>query len=238
MLNTWKATRSAQQRGLGLVEMMVGLALGLFIVGGALAMFSTFTTDNRQLLQEARIVQDLRATADLITRDLRRAGYWGDASSGVWASGGSSTPPKSNYGFMAAAPCAGATLNQKTTAAASSSLCFSIAQDANNAVGSDERFGFELDSGVIYSVVGGAARLALSDPKSITITDLVITPSSQVLPVSDFCAKTCTVNCPEVVVREYEVLIKGHLPGDTAASRFQRSNVRLRNDYVGGTCPA
>jgi prepilin peptidase dependent protein B len=226
------------QRGLGLVEMMVGLALGLFIVGGALAMFSTFTNDNRQLLQEARIVQDLRATADLITRDLRRAGYWGDATSGVWSSGGSGTPPKSNYGFLAATGCATATLNQKTTASASNALCWSIAGDSNNAVGSDERYGFELDGGVIYAVVAGATRQALSDPKSITITDLVITPSSQVLPVSDYCTKTCTTNCPEVVVREYEVLIKGHLPGDTAASRFQRSNVRLRNDYVGGACPA
>jgi prepilin peptidase dependent protein B len=228
---------AALQRGLGLVEMMVGLALGLFVVGGALAMFSNFTNDNRHILQEARIVQDLRATADLIARDLRRAGYWGDATSGVWASGSSGTPAKSNYGFMAATPCLSATLNQKTTTAASSSLCWSIAGDANNVVGSDERYGFELDTGVIYAVVSGAARQALSDPKSITITDLVITPSSQVLPVSDFCSKACTTNCPEVVVREFEVLIKGHLPGDTAASRFQRTNVRVRNDFVSGVCP-
>lgn len=227
-----------RQRGLGMVELLVGLALGLFIVGGALTMFSSFTNDNRQLLQEARVVQDLRATADLITRDLRRAGYWSNATSGVWSVGSAGAPPKSSYGFMAASPCQTATLNQKSTTSFSSALCWSIARDANNVVGSDERYGFELDSGIIYAVVGGASRQALSDPKSITITNLVITPSSQVLPVSDFCTKTCTTNCPEVVVREFEVLIKGHLPGDTSASRFQRSNVRVRNDYVGGACPA
>ena len=231
-------TSARAQRGLGLVEMMVGLALGLFIVGGALAMFSNLTNDNRLLLQEARVVQDLRATADLIARDLRRAGYWGNATSGVWSTGSAGAPPKSNYGFMAATPCASATLDQKSTTMASSALCWSISGDTNNVVGSDERYGFELDAGVIYAVVGGASRQALSDPKSITITNLVITPSSQVLPVSDFCSKTCTTNCPEVVVREFEVLIKGHLPSNTSASRFQRSNVRVRNDYVGGACPA
>lgn len=237
MLKPASSSRRRAQSGIGLVEILVGLALGLFVVAGALMMFASFTNDNRLLLQEARTVQDLRATADLITRDLRRAGYWGDATSGVWTVGTAGIPPKSNYGLMAAAPCRSATLNQKTTTAASNSLCYSIAQDTNNAVDANERYGFELDNGVIYAVVDGAAREALSDPKSITITDLVITPSSQVLPVPNFCTKTCTVNCPEVVVREFEVLIKGHLPGASTVSRFQRSNVRVRNDFVGGSCP-
>lgn len=68
-------SRRAAMRGLGIVEMLVGLALGLFVIVGALIMFSNFTNDSRLLVQDTRVQQDLRATADLITRDLRRAGY-------------------------------------------------------------------------------------------------------------------------------------------------------------------
>lgn len=232
-----RSRRPHRQAGLGLVEILVGLALALFVVLGALMMFGQFNDENRHLLRETRIVQDLRAAADLIARDLRRAGYWGDATAGVWASGMSGTPSSNSYGKMAAAACAGATLDQKTTTGASSAICYSVAGDSDNSVSTSERYGFELDGGVIYAVIAGATRQALTDPKTITITDLVITPSSQTLPASDFCAKTCTSNCPEVVVREFEVLIRGTLPGSSSVSRFLRSNVRVRNDFFSGSCP-
>ena len=111
------------------------------------------------------------------------------------------------------------------------------------AIDNNERFGFELDNGVIYTVADGGARQALTDPKSIAISDLVITPSSQVLDASGYCKTACNpaaagANCPQVVVREYEVLIKGNLPGDASINRFLRSNVRIRNDHFGGQCPA
>lgn len=230
--------RLRRSRGVSLVEVLVGLALGLFVVGGALMLFGRFTGENRHLLQEARIVQDLRAAADLIARDLRRAGYWDGAGGGVWVTGMASTPPLNAYNKMSASPCASATLDQKTTTSASSAICYSVAGDADNSVSSSERYGFELDGGVIYAVIGGATRQALTDPKTITISDLVITPSSQVLPATDYCTKTCTTNCPELVVREFEILIKGTVPGDSTVSRFLRSNVRLRNDHFSGSCPA
>lgn len=229
--------RPAAARGVGLVEMLVGLAVGLFVVGGALMLFGRYTVENRHLMREARVVQDLRAAADLIARDLRRAGYWASATSGVWVTGMAAAPPANGYARMAASPCSAATLDQKTTTAASNAICYAVAGDADNAVGAGERYGFELDGGIVYAVVSGAARQALTDPRTITVTDLVITPSSQVLPAGDYCAKTCTVNCPEVVVREFEILIKGTLPDDASVSRFLRSNVRVRNDYVGGSCP-
>ena len=70
-----RATRVAGQRGLSIVELMVGIAVGMFLVAGAVTMFVGNLTSSRQLLVEARVNQDLRATVDLISRDLRRAGY-------------------------------------------------------------------------------------------------------------------------------------------------------------------
>ena len=74
---------TGRQRGLSLVEMMVGLTVGLFITGAALLAAVNATGENRRLMLEARLLQDLRATMDLVTRSLRRAGYWGNAQAGL-----------------------------------------------------------------------------------------------------------------------------------------------------------
>lgn len=239
-------TASRRVRGLGIVELMIGLALGLFVVGGGLLMLAGFTDENRRLLLETRLNQDLRAASDVVTRDLRRAGYWTAAHSGVWYSGAPAVRPQNPYSRMDGAGCAAANLNQTTTTVATAALCYAIEAtvDANpGGIDNNERFGFELDNGVIYTVADGGARQALTDPKSIAISDLVITPSSQVLDASGYCKTACNpaaagANCPQVVVREYEVLIKGNLPGDASITRFLRSNVRIRNDHFGGQCPA
>jgi prepilin peptidase dependent protein B len=62
------------QHGLSIVELMVGLALGLLVVAAALLALTHHLRENRSLLMEARLMQDLRTTSDLIARDLRRAG--------------------------------------------------------------------------------------------------------------------------------------------------------------------
>lgn len=227
--------------GVGIVELLVGLAVGLFVVAGALMLLAGFTDENRRLLLETRLEQDLRATSDLVTRDLRRAGYWNAASTGVWFNGGPTVPPQNPYSRLSSAPCADpATLTQATTTSYSTSLCYAIqaSGDSNDTIDGPELFGFELDSGVLYAVIDGSARQPLSDAKTIFISDLVITPSSQTLDASNYCKSGCSgANCPQVVVREYEVLIKGNLPGDSSVSRFLRSNVRIRNDHFGGACP-
>ena len=66
-------TRS--QRGFTLVELLVGLALGLLVVAaGVLLLAQQLRATSAPLLVEARLMQDLRTAADLVARDLRRAG--------------------------------------------------------------------------------------------------------------------------------------------------------------------
>jgi prepilin peptidase dependent protein B len=72
-----------QQQGLSLVELMVGIAIGLVIVAAALFALTHHLRANRSLLVEARLAQDLRTAADLITRDLRRAGPLAQPDGGV-----------------------------------------------------------------------------------------------------------------------------------------------------------
>jgi prepilin peptidase dependent protein B len=72
---TKPSMRLRRQRGLSIIELMVGVAIGMFIIGGAIKLFVDMFGNNRRLLIETRVNQDLRATADIIARDLRRAGY-------------------------------------------------------------------------------------------------------------------------------------------------------------------
>jgi len=91
MLNVHPAHAPAvwrrRQAGLSMVELMVGVAIGLFVVAGATMAVSNQLGDNRRLMLETQIQQDLRAAADVIARDLRRSGYWASAQGGVWHAG-------------------------------------------------------------------------------------------------------------------------------------------------------
>ena len=64
-------------RGLTLVELLVGLALALLVAAGGAALLTSQLREHRALVLESRLMQDLRTAADLIARDLRRAGHWG-----------------------------------------------------------------------------------------------------------------------------------------------------------------
>ena len=72
-------------QGLSIVELMVGITIGLFILAGASMVLTTQLGDNRRLLLEAQVQQDLRVASDLISREIRAAGYWGNAYQQVWA---------------------------------------------------------------------------------------------------------------------------------------------------------
>lgn len=63
-----------RQHGLTLVELMVGMAIGLLLTAVALLAMSQHLKENHRLLIEARMTQDLQTVLDLVSRDLRRAG--------------------------------------------------------------------------------------------------------------------------------------------------------------------
>lgn len=242
MLKNFK-TRSdgwSHQRGVSIVEMLVGVAIGLFIVAGALVMLANSTAENRRLILETRLVQDLRAASDVITRDIRRAGYWQTATSGIWVNGGPTVPAQNAYNSFVQSRCDASPLGAlaPAPAAAASEVCYYVAQSAGNMVTAADRYGFHLASGVLFSVIAGAAPVQLTDPSAVVISDFVVSPITQTVSMAGYCKSTCTVNCPRVIVREFEVLIKGNIPGDTSIQRSLRSNLRVRNDYYDGFCPS
>jgi len=223
------APRAGQrrQRGFSIMELMIGITVGMIVVSGALMLFVRNLNGSRLLLNETRLNQDLRAAVDLVTRDLRRAGYWGNAIQGTVALGATSATTQNPYSAV--------------STASSSEVAYQFSRDAteDNALGVAEQFGFRLSAGAIQ-MNSGNGWMDITDARTITITNFQISPSVTSLPLGYLCPKTCSVgtpNCPTVTVRSFNVLVQGQSVSDSNVLRDLRTTVRVRNDQLAGTCP-
>lgn len=213
-----KLTR--RQRGLSLVEMMVGIAVGLFVVAAAAMLVATQLSDNRRLLLETQMQQDLRASMDIITRELRRAGAQSATAvlDGLATAGGEGGKPNAYSGVT---PNAG-----ESTEAGFSYM---------RAAGEQGPYGFKLEGGVIKTRLATAGWQELTDPNTLRITEFKVTARNADeirLPCPRLCAGGGTACWPTAVVREFEVQISGQATGDASVRRSLNSRVRLRNDWV------
>ena len=247
------------QRGLSMVEFMVGIAVGLFIVGGATKLFADFIGSNKRLMLETRVNQDLRAAADIVARDVRRAGYWNDSIAGVWGTG-----------------AAGVTANPHTTgvgavSSTATSVNYSYARSAAallDAVDPSEYAGFRTVAVNGINVlqmqdgqVGGVGSWqAVTDPGTVNITTFGVTPASPALvnDLSSYCGcltrLTCTnsgaagatdianatfnpAGVPTLTIPSFTIVLTGQAVADASIVRTVSETVRVRNASLTGACP-
>lgn len=221
---------SVRQRGLTLVELLVGLALGLFVVAAAATLLVAQLREQRSLAIENRLMQDLRTASDVIVRDLRRAGHWGAAASGMRVPGSDGA---------AANPYAALTPD----GAASDAARFRYSRDAveNQVVDANEEFGLRLRNGAIELLLGAGNWQSLTDAGTLTVNSLTITPTTQEISLADHCSAACpagSTSCPRQQVRSLAVVVTARAAVDASVVRSLRSEVRVRNDALLGACPA
>ena len=237
------AARRAQ-RGLSLVELMVGMAIGLFIVAAATLVVTNQLGENRRLLLEAQVQQDLRAAAEIMAREIRRAGSVNDddVRSVAWFPGtpGVLRNAFAPIGIGSAAGVFGA------TAADCTGICFNYVR----AAGVVGPFGYRRQErtvggrtvGVVQTNLGGIAGSNwqdLTDPNTLDVTELTFT---ELLPEADFpppvlaCPDDCPgggQDCwPRLRVREIGVRISGRALRDDAVRRTVEIRVRPRADWI------
>jgi type IV pilus assembly protein PilW len=211
------------QRGLSLVELMVGIAVGLFVVAAAAMLVSLQLNDNRRLLLETQVQQDLRAAADIITRELRRIGHWPDAAQFVWTEG-AGVPPNNPY--------------SNVDVDDPGKVEFSYWRRPAEA----GPFGFKHEGHVLKTLLGAGGWQELTDGNTLRITAFSVTPRDDEEPPPRLtCPKLCadgTNACwPTLEVRVLDVNIEGRAASDPSVRRSLHSVVRLRNDRVDGACP-
>lgn len=218
--------RTSTQRGVSLVELMVGIAVGLGAVAVATTLLGTAVAEGRRQFVEDRLMQELRAASELIGRNLRRSGHWGAALDAV----GASAPASNPYQAQAPAP------------AASEAIAISYSRDAveNGRVDANEQLGFRLRRGVLEMQIGGGGWQALTDSKQMLVQAFDVAPrtSESVLPCADAC-RAGSIDCPpRQRIQSIEVTLSARAAADARIVRSLTSHARIRNDAVTGRCDA
>jgi len=212
-------------RGLSLVELMVGIAVGLFIVAAATVMVSGQLGENRRLLLESQLQQDLRATSDIIARELRRSGAIINAQ---------------NLVATASSPAQANVVSVTTPASGAHSPAEITFKYERNTV-EQGPWGFKLDNGIIKtqlvnSITGASAGWQdLTDGTVMEVTTFSVAINREP-PIEVACPKLCpsgdTTCWPQMYVREFVVTIGARLRSAPEVQRSIRSRVRARNELV------
>jgi prepilin peptidase dependent protein B len=204
---------------------------------------------NKRLLLETRVNQDLRAAADIVARDVRRAGYWNNSLAGVWSTGSTSIVPNPH----ATGP------GDVTSTANSVNYSYARAVAGNtDGLDSNEYAGFRVlaVSGVdtLQMQDGQNTWAAITDPGTVRVTAFSVTPASPVLvnDLSKYCgclAKlTCTMadiadptfnpaGVPTLTIPSFQIVLTGQSVYDAAMTRTISETVRVRNARLTGSCP-
>ncbi len=220
---------TSHARGFTLVELMVGMAVGLLVVAGGSAVVLDNVRENRALVLETRLVQDLRNATDIVSRDLRRAGYWAAAASGVHGDDGSVA---ASNPYAAVSP----------DSAASDTARFRFSRDAveNGVVDSNEQFGFRLHAGAIELQLGDGNWQALTDATLVSVTAFSVEPRIEETSLASFCVAPCpagSTTCPpRQQVKSFAVGVTGRSIGDARVRRSVQASVRMRQVAVVGSC--
>ena len=215
------------QRGLSLVELLVGLAVGLLVIASATSLLGVQSREQRTAAAEMRLMQELRAATDLVARDLRRAGHWGDPAVALWA--WSASAPQAN-------PYAGF-----TAGAAGASYAYSRDAAENHRLDPNEQFGLRLRAGVLELQLGSAGWQAVSDAGSITVTAFELLPRVQERSLLAHCPNPCPpgATCELMLqTRSLGLRLAARAVAEPAVQRQLEADVLLREPVVRGACPA
>ncbi len=228
--------RQSTQRGLSLVELLVGIAIGLFILAGATLTVTGQLSNNRRLLADTQLQQDLRVAADIITRDVRRAAYTGAAYLSVWPSDAAAGLVNA---YAAMSPeTAGNAVHQVTYGV---SKALNPAQE-NNVLNDDEVSGIRWNdtAKTLEIQLGRDNWQALTDPNSMLVTqfDVTIDGRDQDVPCAQVCPVVGPGGCPlKVTTRDLSFVAVAQSAVDSTVTRSLRWSVRARNDVVREVCP-
>lgn len=207
----------SRQRGVGLVELMISLVIGMIVIAGALSMVSSTFGANASQMKMSRLNNELRMAMSSITRDMRRSGHnnWSIAQleAGVY------TPSPQPTSVV-------------TATSGSESVVMHYDENADGlypATEPTETYSFRFNNNTIEAKIGTATSgswSAIVDPSVIKITAFTITDLSQDL------STATPPGAFAVTLPMYSISITGSLVKDPTVVRTIQETVRLRNVIV------
>lgn len=247
-------TPRPMQQGFSIVELMVGITVGLIVAAGASMVALGQINEHRRLMLETQLQQDLRTAADLLQQDLRRAGFRGAAENNVWAPAkavGSlqeqapQLPTVSPYAAFSASSADSGTVVRYLYARQDPTT---LKYKQSGPPSSNEYFGVRwvASSKTLYTQLGLGADgqpnwQPITDPETVKIESFTLEPVVQSVSLGEFCDKPCgnagEPACPTQEVREIRFSIVGRAKHDANVVRTLSGVERIRADVVNGVCP-
>ena len=209
------------KKGFTLIELMISLLIASVVLISLATMFSSVIIHSKSQLNAAKLRDSLQFTLDIMTNDIRRAGYWADAHTDV-GTGANNNP------FMEAATDVFISANNS---------CILLSYDADhsgnlpsiNPTTDDERYGFRLINNTIQARPPGATfSCTAATDNWENITDVNVVSITNLGFIPDF--KTIDINgSSQLILRNIDITIAGHLTNDSTIAGSITRRVRVRN---------
>lgn len=228
-------------RGFSLVELMISMVASLIVVGSVLAFTMATLRSNTENIQATRLQQELRTALDLVSRDVRRAGFNRNAVRSV-AEGAAFTSPFAPVFVSAPAdPTCVVYAYDRATGTAGTIDAGELRAFRRVAL-ANGRGAIETYVGTASPVNCGAASAdystvpasctagwcPLTDPTLFDVTAFTVTDNS-----ASEVTGAITIRVPEFAIR-----IDGRLPDDTVTVRSVSISVKPRADCIRATLAA
>jgi len=244
-----------QQKGLSLVELMIGLLVGTIVAGGAISVFTNSMKSSTDNIELTRLNQDMRAMMDIMVRDIRRAGYATD-------------DPAIDAAALLLNPFLDSATGGATTDIAvydgGSCIVYSYNRNIDHppVVDSSERLGFRLINNNLQMRTGGAVTnenctdgswQSITEP-AVEITALAFAVAESELSatkmlngagdgnVNGFCdegeaCNACDTDDKCLYIRTVAISLTGRLKAAPTVFQTITEQVRVRNDKYLASAP-
>ena len=234
--------RRERQTGSTLVELLVASLIGLIALSAIVTSYAATSRHGRQQLQAAHLEQQLRGILNLISDDIRRAGFW---QFDPRVDSPSANPFQRNAHRLRL----GAAANEP----AASCVLFSYDLDRDGKLGvgrcakkqspadSDcdnvEQLGFRLRNGSVQSRYGGRT-FACNSGYWQALNDRSIVISKLHFSLTQRCAsltggqQTCSTDQSRLLQTAIQIELTGHIHRQPQVTRKLSQWVRVRNDRL------
>lgn len=228
MLNRQRFT----QKGLSLVELMVGITVGLVVMTGVTTFFVDYLQNNRQLIQMARLDQEMRTAMDIVARDIKRMGYKRDVHLDILNLTEESSSRTATLPIF---------LNpQANISDSESEINFWYDENSDNTLNTGattEEHGYQIASNALQRRSGNTWQ-DITDPSITQITGFNLTRTYRCIDIDGDGPASCggtpvTPSASEdgaYFVTEIAVTLSGRLTSNNAITRTLNERVRVRAD--------
>lgn len=213
-----------KQRGVGLIEMLISMTLSLLAVGAMVVLMSSTLGTSSTTIQMSRLSQELRASMQLMSRDLRRANF----HNGFLACF-ANINCRSDLGILSY-------VNNIHINAAGNCFWYWLDRNGDADLSNDAVGGFR------YSTVGGIGVIQMrtsgnleancddgddweliTDPNTVEITSFVVSDD-------DSYTETLTTAGATQVVEKIRLKINGRMARNASVQREIEDLILIRND--------